>query len=55
MYAKIIASKLKDKVDEISSSSASSSKSINELKISIDSVKKASNTAIKRISSLSNN
>ena len=45
--------KLKEKVDELSSSSASASKSINELKISVASAKKEADTAIRKLGYLS--
>ena len=53
IYAKIMATKLKWKVDEISSLSDSSTKSINEFKISVASVKKSADTAISKLGSLS--
>ena len=52
MDSKIISAKLKYKVDEISSSSASSFNIINELKISVASVKKAANNTISTLGSL---
>ena len=52
MDSKIMATKLNYKVDELSSSSAYSYKSINELKISVAYAKKASNTAISKIGSI---
>ena len=53
MDAKIMTAKLKEKVDELSSSSASASKSINELKISVASAKKEADTAIRKLGYLS--
>ena len=52
MDTKIMANNIKDKVDDISSSSASYYKSINELNISDNSAKKAINTATRHLSSL---
>ena len=49
MDARVVATKLKDKVDELSSLTTSVSKSINDLKTSIASVKKAADTAIKKL------
>ena len=43
---------IKDKVDEISSSTNSTFKIINELKISVASTKKSANTAIIKLGSL---
>ena len=54
MDAKIMTAKLKEKVDELSSSSASASKSINELKTSVASAKKAADTAISKLGYLAN-
>ena len=54
MDVKVIATKIKDKVDELSSSTNSSAKRINELKTSVASVKKASNTAISKLDPLAN-
>ena len=48
MGAKIMANKLKENVDELSSSSTSSSKRIKKLKISVLSTKKATNTIISK-------
>ena len=52
MDAKVMATKLKEKMDEISSSSTSASKSTNELKTYVASVKKAADTAISKFVSL---
>ena len=54
MDANIMATKLKYKVDELSSLSASSSKRINELKISVASAKKVANTNTRKLGSLAN-
>ena len=54
MEAKVMATKLKEKVDEISSSTTSAAKSINELKTSVVSVKKSAETAISKLVSLAN-
>ena len=54
MDANIMATKLKYKVDELSSLSASSSKRINELKISVASAKKVANTNTRKHGSLAN-
>ena len=51
--AKIMAAKLKDKVDKLSSSSVSSYKSINELKIYVAFAKKSANTIISKLWSFS--
>ena len=53
MDTKIMAAKLKDKVDKISSSSVSSYKSINELKIYVAFAKKSANTIISKLWSFS--
>ena len=49
-----MATKLKDKVDELSSLSAPSSKIFNELNIYVDSAKKVANTTIRKLGSLGN-
>ena len=49
MDTKIMAAKLKDKVDKLSSSSVSSYKSINELKIYVAFAKKSANTIISKL------
>ena len=49
MDAKVMATNLKDKVDELSYSTTSSAKSINKLKTYVSSAKKASNTAISKL------
>ena len=54
MDTKIIDTKLKDKVDELSSSTASSAKSITELKTCIDSAKNTADNAIRKLFSLAN-
>ena len=53
MYANIMAIKLKEKLGDIFSLSASSSKIINEFNISVASSKKAANTAIIKLGSIS--
>ena len=53
MDANIMATKLIYKVEKISSLSVSSSKRINELKISVASTKKAADTAINKLGSFS--
>ena len=53
MYANIMAIKLKEKLGDIFSLSASSSKIINEFNISVASSKKAANTAISKLGSIS--
>ena len=53
MDAKIMAAKLKEKVEELSSLSDSSSKRINELKIYVASAKKSADTDISKLGSFS--
>ena len=53
IYANIMDTKLKDKVDELSSLSASSSNSNNELNISVAYSKKSVDTAISKLGSFS--
>ena len=53
MDANIMATKLKDKVDELSYLCASSYNSINDFKIYVASAKKSSDTSISKIGSIS--
>ena len=55
MDAKVMATKLKYDVDDISSPTTSAAKSINELNTSVASVKKAADTAISKVGSLAKN
>ena len=52
--ANIMANKIKDKVDELSSSTTFTANSINELKNFVDSVNKSADTTIRKIGSLTN-
>ena len=52
MDAKVMDTKLKEKVYEISSPTTSAANSINELKTSVASTKKASDTTISKLGSL---
>ena len=52
--AKIVATKLKDKADELSSSTNFDAKSINKLKNSIAYENKSSKTTIRKLGSLAN-
>ena len=52
MDAKVMATNLKDKVDELSYSTTSSAKSINKLKTSVAVAKRADDTAIRKLGSL---
>ena len=54
MDVKVIATKIKDKVDELSSSTNSAAKRINELKTSVASAEKEADTAIIKLGSLTN-
>ena len=54
MNTKVMDTKLKDKVDEISSSTTSVSKGINELQNYVASKKKGDNTALSKLGSLVN-
>ena len=54
IYANIMATKLEYKVDELSSSTNYVAKSINELKTSVASAKKAADTAISKLGYLAN-
>ena len=55
MDAKVVATKLKDKVDEFYYSNTSTAKRINKLKTYDASAKKAVDTAIRKLGSLANN